>query len=85
MKRANYEVVEDFAPEPLIIRDLGPWDRYLTVTNAAETVVDELYSCGALKDGRTLLYIDSNGDMDELVHSEGVFVRFAPGPGRGQK
>jgi hypothetical protein len=82
MNRANYEVVEDFPPSPLIIRDIGPWNRYQSVTNAAETVVEELYACGALSDIRRLLYYDSEGNLDELLHREGRFAGFRPGPYR---
>ncbi len=89
MRRANYEVVEDRAGEPLVIRDLGPWDEYPTVTNAAEEVVAELFTGGKLPGGRRLFYFDSErtdeapeGNLDELVHEGGVFKGFAPGPDR---
>ena len=79
-RRANYQVVKDRPGEPLYIKDVGPWDMYLTVTNAAEEVVAELHQQGRLPDGRQLFYYDSEGIMDELVHRNGVFTGFAPGP-----
>lgn len=76
MNRANYSIVTDTA-ENFIIRDEGPWHVHATVTNDAEQVVKDL----APKLGkRRLLYIDSNGDMDEIVHRDGKFVGFAGGP-----
>lgn len=73
-RRANYEILED-GPDVLLIRDLGPWDVYPTVTNAAEEVVAEL--AGRLN-GRRLEYIDSDGQRDQLVVRDGRFVGFAP-------
>lgn len=75
MRRANYTVVSD-TPEQLIIRDEGPWDRHPTVTNDAENVVKEL---APQLGSRRLLYIDSEGDMDELAHEHGRFIGFRPG------
>ena len=79
--QANYIVVEK-TPERVVIRDVGPWDRYLSVTNGAEGVVAELIGAGILTDGQTLLYYDTEGDLDELVHKDGKFVGFAPGPNK---
>jgi len=90
-RHAQYEIVSSEPDEPLVIRDLGPWDRYLTVTNDAERVVRELWERGLLGSTvpdaehppRKLLYYDSEGLLDELVwEGEGAFVSFAPGPGR---
>jgi hypothetical protein len=76
MNRANYTIVGD-TPEQLIIRDESPWERHATVTNDAEQVVKDL----APKLGkRRLLYIDSLGDLDEIVHRDGKFVGFSGGP-----
>jgi len=75
MRGANYVVVQD-SIDRLVIRDLGPWDKYLTVTNAVEDVVREL--AGQLK-GRRLFYYDTEGQMDELVVKDGQFAEFAPG------
>ena len=81
----NFEVVgydvED-GQTFLVIRDVGPWDVYKTVTNAAEYVVDTLFETGALKEGMRLRYYDSEGDLDEILVADGKFAGFAPGPGR---
>jgi hypothetical protein len=84
-RRAHYEIVRDETPmnTPLVIRDIGPWDRFMTVTNGAEETVFELATAGRLPAGRKLYYFDSDGFMDELKHDgAGNFLGFAPGPGR---
>jgi hypothetical protein len=82
MRRANYVIVEDdFTQEqPLIIKDVGPWDRHPTVTNVAEDVVAELINSGHLPPGRVLWCYDSEGTLDELKVKDGKFDGFAPGP-----
>lgn len=74
--RAQYEIVEDLA-ERLVIRDTGHAAGRMTVTNDAEAVVASL---APVLRGRRLLYFDSTGTLDELVHRDGAFVGFAPGP-----
>lgn len=69
---ANFEIVEQ-TDEHIIIRDLGPWDQYKTITNAAEWVVSQL--AGSLGD-RRLLYYDSEGILDELKVENGKFAGF---------
>lgn len=76
MRSPNYKIVED-TPEKLVIQDVGPWDSHPTITNAAEETVRQL-APGLGK--RRLFYYDSEGQLDELVHEGGRFVRFAPGP-----
>ena len=73
-----YAVVENIEGSPLVIRDLGPWDRHMTVTNDAENVVAELVSEGLLPLGRLLHYYDSDGQLDQLLVKDGRFVGFAP-------
>jgi hypothetical protein len=75
MRKANYDIMVQ-TPQGIILRDLGPWDKYLTITNAAEEVVEELVSQGILKEGQKLLCHDSEGDLTELVHKDGKFVGF---------
>lgn len=76
MKRANYQIVRHTS-DYLLIQDVGPHDQYLTVTNAAETVVEEL---APRLGSRRLFYYDSDGQLDELLVKDGVFNGFAPGP-----
>ena len=74
-RSANYRVVDD-APGYLVLDDLGPWDRYATITNAVESVVAEV--APLLRD-RRLFYFDSLGHLDEIVVQDGRFHHFAPG------
>lgn len=85
MNRARYVIVDDdfLKSEPLVIRDIGPWDQHPSVTNDAEAVIEELAAAGNLPNGRRLFYFDSEGQKDELIHENGRFVRFAPGPQKG--
>ena len=78
-RSANFKIVQCTA-ESLTIRDIGPWDRYPTVTNDAEGVVAALFAAGQLKPGQRLFYYDSEGDLDELLVAQGRFVGFAPRP-----
>jgi hypothetical protein len=76
---ANFEFVErESTAERLVIRDLGPWHRYMTVTNAAEWVVDRLSALKRLKPGMRLFYYDSAGEYTEIVLRDGRFWSFAP-------
>lgn len=73
--QANYEIVED-TPARIVLRDLGPWDKYMTVTNAAESVIEELARrLGGIGD-RRVFYYDSEGTLDELLVKDNVFAGF---------
>ena len=75
--KANYSIVhEETNDQVLTIRDDGPWNEFQTVTNATEKVVTELYETGLLHTEQKLLYYDSDGDLDEIVHLNGRFVAF---------
>lgn len=80
--QANYEVViAESTPEALVIRDLGPWDRFPTVTNAVTQVIYEMRAVGELPPGRRLYYYDSEGNKDEiLLDNHGRFNGFATCP-----
>ncbi len=80
LKHARYQIVEDQAGKPLLIRDEGPWDQHPSVTNDAEHVVLELDLARKLSVGRRLFYVDSEGREDEILHKDGRFLGFAPGP-----
>lgn len=73
-REANYQVVES-TDERIVLRDVGPWDRYMTITNAAESVVAGLGDIG----NRRVFYYDSEGELTELVVKNGQFAGFAPG------
>ena len=72
MRRSNYQVVEN-TDDYLVIRDLGPWDQYLTVTNDADEVVGELVKT---LNGRRLEYYDSDGERAEIFIKDGRFAGF---------
>lgn len=72
--KPNYKIIEETA-ECVVIQDLGPWDRHMTVTNGAEEVVAEL---AHLLRGRRLEYLDSEGERDQILVKDGRFAGFAP-------
>lgn len=75
MRRSpRYEVVES-TDSRLLIRDLGPWDRHLTITNGVEQVVEQL---APFLRGRRLEYVDSEGMLDEIKVKDGRFAGFWP-------
>lgn len=75
MRTASFEIVEQTA-QAVTLRDLGPWDKYPTITNAAEEVVADLSRKGVIKEGQRLLYYDSENELTELLHKESKFVGF---------
>lgn len=75
MKTVNYSVVDD-QPGFLVIRDIGPWEMHLSVTNGAEIVVAELLS---RLNGRKLYYYDTEGNLDQLVIKGGKFNGYCSG------
>jgi len=76
MREVNYMIIEDES-DYLCIQDLGPWNLYLTVTNGAEIVVEEL---AEELGNRRLEYIDSDGQRDQLLVKDGKFAGFKPLP-----
>jgi len=71
---ATFEVVK-VTDDIVWIRDL---DRECSITNDAERVCDEL----AIEYGeRRIIYRDTDGSWDELVHEHGRFLAFAPARG----
>jgi hypothetical protein len=78
LSHANYCIVKDEPGEPLVIQDVGPHNKYMTVTNDVEFVVEELVRNGRLEKGRRLLYYDSEDALDEIEVRNGKFVGFKP-------
>lgn len=81
-KMPNF-VIESDSHERIVIRDVGPWDEFPSVTNGAEAVIEKLVREGRLPTdlpGKRVLYYDSEGVLDELVVEKGRFARFAFGP-----
>ena len=77
-RNANFDILENIPGSPLIIRDVGPWNKCFSVTNDAEGVVELLVKSGFLDNNRRLFYYDSENDLDELVIKDGKFVGFLP-------
>jgi hypothetical protein len=73
MRRAQFEMVKQ-DKETVVLADLGPHDCYPTITNDAEYVVEAV---APILRGRRLLYYDSEGELTELLHKDGVFKGFA--------
>ena len=73
---ANYIVVSA-QREFVLIKDVGPWSEFLTVTNAAELVIQELWIDGYLHFLPRLFYVDTDEQIDELRYSiDGIQARF---------
>lgn len=69
-EQPNYKTVEVTA-DKILIRDIGPWDKHKTVTNAPEVVVKSL---AAWVKTRRLEVIDSDGLLWELKTRQGKFA-----------
>ena len=72
-RNANFEIASQ-ADDRLVLRDLGPWNMHLTITNDAEHVVEAL---APTLHGRRLFYYDSEGELTELLVKDGKFAGFA--------
>jgi hypothetical protein len=82
---ANYLIIVDLNlvqekmfEDAIVLRDIGPWDEHMTVTNDAEYVVQQLVGSGTLASGQRLFYYDSEGQLDEIVVENGRFAGFRP-------
>ena len=73
--KPNYSIVRE-DESIIILRDLGPWSKYLTITNGAEEVIEELNALGRLTNKKRVLYYDSDGFLDEIAHQDGKFRGF---------
>lgn len=80
MRHAKYDI-ESVTPDAVRIRDQGPWDKYLTITNDVEWVVTQLVAAGYLKGNQRLLYWDSEGEMGEILVKGGNFDGYSSSPG----
>lgn len=73
VRHAQFKVVVS-THDRLVIQDIGPWNKYPTVTNDAEWVVEQL---APQLNGRALLYFDSDGDLDRLLVKDDKFAGFS--------
>lgn len=72
MRAVNFEVLQQ-NDEMVLLEDLGPWDKYMTITNGAEEVVA---SVAPQLGCRRLEYIDSEGNRDQILVRDGKFAGF---------
>jgi hypothetical protein len=72
MKLPNYEIIL-IHPALIIIEDKGPHDEYLTVTNGAELVVQQLAS---QLGRRKLYYLDSDKVLTQILVKDGKMAGF---------
>jgi hypothetical protein len=72
--KANYSVKE-VTDKRIVLEDLGPWDKYMTITNAAESVVEEIEQAYGIGN-RRLFYYDSDGEFTELLVKDGQFAGY---------
>lgn len=78
-KTVNFEYVRSGRTDGIVIlRDLGPWDDFKTITNAPEWVVEKV--CNEHPSTKRLLYYDSDGRLDEIRFENGRFKSFLPCP-----
>ncbi len=75
-RNANY-VIRENTKERIVLEDIGPWDKFMTITNAAEETIEEVERKYSLS-GRRLFYYDSEGELTELLIKDGYFADFAP-------
>ncbi len=68
----------------IVIRDVGHAEGRPSITNDAEAVVAAMLrimdALGDPRETTRVFYIDSDGQMDELVHDGAMFTGFKVGP-----
>lgn len=79
--RFAYDILED-SDDNILIVDQSELYGCMSVTNAAELVIEDLFKRGLLSAGKRVYYEDTMGEVDELCHENGKFTGFAPGPDR---
>jgi len=78
MKSPNYFTEHSALDNRIVLTDLGPWDRYPTLTNGIDEVIGQLSKIGMLRLDTRLLYYDSEKELTEVVRDPdtGAFVGF---------
>lgn len=74
-RQVNFEIIEANADGEVTLRDLGPWDQFLTITNDADAVVQRVVA--EFPNVKRIFYFDSRGDKCELLFANGRFKGFA--------
>lgn len=73
--KASYDV-EYVNEELILLKDLCELTRGMSITNDAESVVQNVYDSYGNK---VIFYIDTENRVDMLLHESGVFKNFNPG------
>jgi hypothetical protein len=77
--RSNFTILS-ITSEVIVLKDLGPWTRYQTITNDADAVVEHLHKSKYICETTQIVYQDSEGEWCELCHDGlGNFTGFAIG------
>lgn len=76
MKNYSYRILE-VTDDKIVIQD-DCFPNHRSLTNAAEDVVSEIYQGFGDID---IYYYDSDGRLDMMKHTRGVFEGFSPVPG----
>jgi hypothetical protein len=72
-RHANYSVL-DVDGQFVWLKDEGPWSQYLTITNDAEGVVEQVVQ---RYPNHRIKYYDSEGELTELLVKDGKFAGYA--------
>jgi hypothetical protein len=75
--RAAYSAELDVKRSVIIVRDRSNELNTISVTNAAESVIADL-AAGMGIEGRRVVYLDTLGIWDELLHDGSRFTGYAP-------
>lgn len=78
--RCHYSVV--YKSSNLDILVLRDENRGVSITNDADNLVLDLYKNKMMESFTQLYYYDSEGQLDQILHQNGRFQGFSPGPGR---
>jgi hypothetical protein len=62
MRRSNYRVLNE--QHETILIDSGPHDKYLTITNDAENIINELTP---EQKSKPIIYIDTDNEVVQLI------------------
>ena len=74
--RSNFTILSN-TTQVIVLRDLGPWDHFSTITNDAEAVVKYLFKSGQATGTKQIIYYDSDEEATQLIHDgAGNFIGF---------
>lgn len=76
-----YDVIE-YTLDRIMLVDQCEEHGRMSITNAAEAVIDDLREKHMLEDNTRVYYKDTMGEIDELCHDGDRFIGFAPGSAR---